>query len=167
MVINREEMKMKATNFVVEDEAVRSSADRISNETRRMRREFNGTTQHFQLDPRVVVELSQRGHLCWCNDDLKGHLRYLEQIGYTYVTNREAYGDRTDMEPEARATVRYGVADDKNTPQDTYLMIQPWEFYEEDMKQLDLQNSAVDKKIVSEGKEVEKSYDHRVTLTHN
>ncbi len=158
---------MNVANFVVEDEAVRTSADRISTEGRRMRREFNGTTQHFQLDPRVLEELGQRGHLCWCNDDLKGHLLYLEQIGYTYVTNREAYGDRTDMEPDARATVRYGVADDKNAPQDIYLMIQPWKYYNEDMEQQNKLNSAVDKKIVSEGKDVEKGYDHKVQLTHN
>lgn len=138
--------------FQIEEEqqgtTIRTSAERIAGETRRSRREFNGTVLHLQLDTRVVEELSQKGHLCWVNDDLKGSMRMYEQIGYRYITNREAYGAREDLEPEDRVCVRFGTADKDNHPQDIYLMIQPWAFYEEDQAEIQKANDKIDKQIV-------------------
>jgi len=148
-------------------QAVRTSAERISTEARRQRRDINGTTKHLHLDPRIVEELKKEGHLCWVNDDLKGHLHYLEEIGYRYVTNREAYGDRKDLDPEGKVVVRYGTADDKNNPQDIYLMVQPWMFYEEDMASLDASNNKLDRLIETGENDVTKSTGRTIEyLTH-
>jgi len=141
---------MTAQNkFALEDapKATRTTAERISKESRRARREFNGTTKHFYLDPRVVEELSKEGHMAWLNDDLKGGLLRAEDLGYRYITNREAYGERNDLDPEAKAKVRYGTADKEGTPQDIYLMLQPWEFYNEDVQIREDANKAVDEQI--------------------
>jgi len=160
------------TKFTVEDEvtevaAVRTTADRISTEGRRCRREFNGTTQHLGLDPRVVAELSQEGHLCWCNDDQKGNLQYLESIGYRFITNREAYGERDNMSPDDRAKVRYGTCDDKGTAQDIYLMSQPWDFYNEDQEAMANQQAGMDKTIMAGGKEIDKHYGRKIEYQTN
>lgn len=153
---------MTDTKFVMVDEAVRTTADRINKETRRSRREFNGTTRHLTLDPRIVEELSQEGHLCFVNDDRRGHLTYLEDIGYRFVTNREAYGEREGLKPDNRVVVRYGTADDKGTPQDIYLMLQPWKFYNEDQEVLAAATSEIDHQIEEGGKEVQRGYGRTV-----
>jgi len=158
-------MTKDATNkFDLVEDAVRTSADRISTESRRSRREFNGTVQHFALDPRVIEELNTKGHPAFVNDDGKGRLRRMEDIGYRYVTNREAYGDRKDLNPEDKVVIRYGTRDYEGTPQDIYLMIQPWEFWKEDQKAFDKANSKVDQLIQETGKEVERSIGHKVTV---
>ena len=153
--------------FEVVEEATRTTADRIRKEGRRSRREFNGTTMHLALDPRVVEELSQEGHLCFVNDDLKGSLTNLEDIGYRFVTNGEAYGDRQDLNKNDRVKIRYGTADKKGTPQDIYLMLQPWEFYNEDQKAMEEANNMVDKQIQDGGKEVDGNYGRAVKYEHN
>lgn len=149
---------------VLDDErgAVRTTADRISREGRRARREFNGTNRHLALDPRVIEDLSKSGHLCWCNDDGKGHLANLESIGYRFVTIAEAYGEREGLDPNDRVKVRYGTCDEKGSPQDIYLMLQPWEFYNEDMEQLAEASNMVDDNIRQEGKDIERGYGHSV-----
>ncbi len=149
-----------------EIEAVRTSADRISKETRRSRREINGTVRHLALDERIVAELSQEGHLCFVNDDCKGHLKHLEDIGYKYVTNGEAYGLREGLESSDRVKIRFGTADKDGTPQDIYLMLQPWEFYNEDMQEIDKMNSAMDSNIRDGGKDVDKHYGRKIEYTH-
>ena len=151
------------TKFVITEEATRSSADRISKETRRSRREFNGTTRHLALDARVVEDLAKEGHLCFINDDLKGSLQYYQDIGYRFVTNGEAYGDRDELSAADRVKIRYGTADEKGTPQDIYLMLQPWEFYNEDLKQINEANREVDRQIVDSGNDVSGGYGRSVT----
>lgn len=155
--------------FQVEEEAVavRSSADRLTREARRARRTFNGTEQHFALDPRIAEELDREGHTCWVNDDLKGHLAYLERVGYRFVTNREAYGEREGLSPEARACVRYGTADDKGTPQDVYLMLQPWEFYREDQEAINEMNDSRDQQIRVGEADVQKGYGRQLEYKTN
>lgn len=154
--------------FEVQEDAVRTTADRISKRQRRMRKEFNGMSRHLNLDPEIVKELKKEGHLVWANDDLKGHLLYLEDIGYRYVTNREAYGERSDKNPDDKAMVRYGVADEKNTPQDIYLMVQPWEFYYEDQAAAELQNDLMDRKIeTGEDEELKLSTGRKVQYSTN
>lgn len=144
-------------------EVTRTTAERMGKEGRRARREFNGTTKHFYLDPRVVKELSQEGHLAWLNDDLRGGLLRAEDLGYRYVLNREAYGDRKDLDPDAKAMVRYGTADKEGRPQDIYLMLQPWVYYNEDVQIREDANKAVDEHIMrGADDDVQQSYGKRI-----
>jgi len=144
-------------------EVVRTVADRIATEGRRARREINGTIKHLALDQRIIDELGQKGHLYWANDnDTKLPLSMLEDLGYRYVTNREAFGEAATNDPDGKVKVRYGVADTKGTPQDIYLMSQPWEFYNEDRKQIEQANNMLDKKIHEEGKTGEIGYGHSI-----
>jgi hypothetical protein len=159
---------MKATTFIMDDkEAVRTSADRVAKEGRRMRREFNGTTQHLVIDPRIVEDLQKEGHLAWINDDLKGHIEYMRDIGYRHITNSEAYGERTDLEPDAKVKVRFGTANEKGDAQDIYLMLQPWDFYNEDQKAMDEQNGKLDQLISNGENDVDKSTGRTVQYATN
>lgn len=146
--------------------AVRTEADRISTETRRSRRDFGGGTRHFVLDQRVIDELSQRGHLCWINDDGKGHLQEMEDVGYQYVLNREAYGNREELPAEDRVKIRHGTRDDKGNPQDTYLMVQSWKFYNEDQEALNEETKKVDQQIMKQGDEVGNQYGKKIEYSH-
>lgn len=149
---------MSKYEVVDEQDNTRNAAERL---TRRAKRSINGGTQHFYLDPQVVEDLSKEGHLAWLNDDLKGSLLKAQDLGYRFVTNREAYGPREDLKPEDRAHVRHGIADKQGNPQDIYLMLQPWPFYKEDKQILEDHVEAYDKLVRGVDPAVERSYGRR------
>jgi len=161
---------MSDIKFAVEEEkapAVRTAADRISTQRRRSRREINGTIKHLGLDPAIVAELSQQGHLAWLNaDDPHKPLSMYEDLGYRYVTNSEAYGERDGLNPDARAVVRYGTCDKDNNPQDIYLMLQPWQFHDEDQAVLNEANGKLDKLVKNAGKDQSGGYGLEVKYGH-
>ena len=156
----------KAKNsFSLAEPAVRGAADRIAGQSRRARREINGTVRHLHIDAAIQAELEQQGHLYWANDDLRGGITELENIGYRHVLNQEAFGDREGLDLGGKVKVRYGTADNAGTPQDIYLMIQPWEFYKEDMEALEAANAQVDANITRGDGDVSRGFGRNVTLS--
>lgn len=141
--------------------ATRGEADRVRSEGRRSTMSINGGNKKLTLDPRIVEVLNKDGYLYW-GRDLPGELEGLEDLGYKYVTNREAYGDSRHGELEERVKVYGGIKDKEGNPMYQYLMIQAWEYRNEDLKIIADYNDQKDKAITSEGSNIKHGYGFKV-----
>ena len=142
-------------------EATRNEADRVRTEGRRATMSINGGTKKLELNPRIREVLDKEGYLYW-GRDIPGELENLEDLGYRYVTNREAYGDARHGELDDRVKVFGGIKDKQGNPMYQYLMLQPWDWREEDLKVIRDHNDNLDKRITREGADIKHGYGFKV-----